>query len=82
MTTVKLSSKNQVVVPKGAREELHLKPGDELLAAWRGNVLLLTPKPKDIVAALAGSAKGIYGDVDEYLREERASWERRDYRKR
>ncbi len=38
----KLSSKNQIVIPKEARAILHLKPGDEMLLIPKGNIVLLT----------------------------------------
>lgn len=42
MVEAKLSSKNQIVIPREAREALKLKPGDKLLVLVRGgNVLVL-----------------------------------------
>ena len=78
MTTVKLSSKNQIVVPKEAREHLRLKPGDELLVVPKGDAILIMTKPRDVIAALAGTGKHIYRNTDRYLRRERRSWNRRD----
>ena len=37
MPAVKLSSKNQMVLPKEAREAMHVKGGDELLVVVKGN---------------------------------------------
>ena len=75
MTTAKLSTQNQMVLPKVAREHLGVGPGDEFLVICRrdGSVLLATPE--QMLAALKGSGKAIYGDADEYLRKERGSWD-------
>jgi AbrB family looped-hinge helix DNA binding protein len=81
MTTVKLSSKNQVVVPREAREALGVGAGDEILIVPKGDVVIITRKPPDIVKALYGSGKGMYGDVKRYLRRERASWTSRKSRR-
>jgi len=75
MTLVKVSSKNQVVIPKEAREHAHIGPGDELLVIPRRSGGLLFITRNDLLESLKGSAKGTYGNVDEYLRKERASWE-------
>lgn len=76
MTTVKISAKNQVVVPKEAREHLHVGPGDELLVVPKGGRLIVVRKPPDLVESLHGSGRGVYGRVDRYLRRERESWNR------
>ncbi|KAF0145828.1 MAG: AbrB family transcriptional regulator [Nitrospirae bacterium] len=72
MQTVKLSSKNQIVIPKEAREAMHLKGQDELLIVVKGNVTLIMPKPKSYRSELSGSGKGIYKKT--YLQKERQSW--------
>ncbi len=76
MTTVKLSKKNQMVLPREARERLGVGPGDEVVIIPRRNGGVLIDTPAGLFKHLRGSAKGIYGDVDEYLRRERASWGR------
>lgn len=81
MTTVKLSSKNQIVLPKEAREHLRVGPGDELLVVPKGQTVILVPKPKDAVKALAGTGKGIYGKSHRYLKRERRSWQHKLSRK-
>lgn len=80
MATVRISSKNQVVVPKEAREHLGVGPGDELLVVPRGRGVLIVAVPKDPVAALAGSGKGVYGGSERHLKRERRSWKRRGSR--
>lgn len=72
MQTVKMSSKNQIVIPKEAREAMHLKGQDELVIVVKGNITVIMPKPESHRKALAGSGEGIYGE--EYLRKERKSW--------
>ena len=82
MTTVKLSSKNQVVIPKEAREALDVGPGDELLVVPKGDTVIIMANRPDVVAALAGSGRDVYAPADRYLKRERGSWQRRSSRKR
>ncbi len=72
MRTVRLSSKNQIVLPREAREAMHLKGRDELLVVVKDNVTVIMPKPKSHRAALTGMGKGVYGKT--YLKKERMSW--------
>lgn len=57
--SVKMSSKNQIVVPKEAREALGLRPGDRLLVSVRDEALLLEREPRD----LAGRLEGLFADA-------------------
>jgi len=57
METVKVSPKFQVVIPKKIREELALKPGEELQIFLFENSLRLQ-RPRSI-KELRGSAKGM-----------------------
>lgn len=53
--SVKLSSKNQIVVPREARDALALEPGDRLLVTARTDgVIELEREPADLVAELEG----------------------------
>jgi AbrB family looped-hinge helix DNA binding protein len=72
VSEVKLSSKNQIVVPREARSALKLKPGDILLAVVRGDTLILMSKPKKHSKAIRGMGKGLY--PEDYLKNERGSW--------
>lgn len=72
MGSLKLSSKNQIVLPREAREAMHVKGGDEILVVVKGAVTILMPKPKRYADALTGKGKGIYGRA--YLKRERRSW--------
>jgi AbrB family looped-hinge helix DNA binding protein len=69
-----LSSKNQIVIPKEAREALGVKPGDKLLVVLSSHGVVLLQKPKSFAKALKGLAKGVY--PPDYLKKERASWNR------
>ena len=72
MADVKLSSKNQIVVPREAREALRIKPGARLWVVVRGNLVILLRTPRHYADAIAGIGKGVYGKA--YLDKERASW--------
>jgi AbrB family looped-hinge helix DNA binding protein len=72
MPEAKLSSKNQIVIPREAREALDLKPGDKLLINAVGGKIIVMEKPESYRAALAGIARGLY--PKDYLKKERNSW--------
>jgi AbrB family looped-hinge helix DNA binding protein len=72
MAEATLSSKNQIVIPREAREALGLKPGDKLIVNIHGGKLLILEKPKSYRAALTGIARGLY--PKDYLKKERNSW--------
>ncbi len=72
MTEVKLSSKNQVVIPREAREALQLKAGSRLRVVVRGDMVVLLKTSTSYEAAIAGLGRGLY-DTD-YLVAERKSW--------
>jgi AbrB family looped-hinge helix DNA binding protein len=73
MAEAKLSSKNQIVVPRDARKALNLKAGDKLLVVVRGDMLLITRKPRSFAKRTQGMARGLY--PPDYLQQERKSWE-------
>ena len=68
-----LSSKNQIVSPREAREKLKLKAGDKLEVVVNGDTILIFAKPKSYAAALRGIARGLYPAG--YLDKERDSWD-------
>jgi len=74
MPTVKMSSKNQVVIPLEARQKLYLKPGDKLKVLIKGKTLCMVKEPDSYVEKLYGSGKDIYGS--NYLVAERESWDK------
>ena len=51
---LKISSKFQVVIPKGLREQLELQPGDELVGSVEGNALVLYRRPSSYARYLFG----------------------------
>ncbi len=76
MTQVKLSSKNQIVIPREAREKLGLRPGDRLAVSIADGHILLEPAPRDLSRALRGLLNGCYeDDIGRYLDAERTSWD-------
>jgi len=72
MYEAKLSSKNQIVIPREARKALGLKAGARLLVVVRGETVLLLRKPRKYSRATSGIASGLYPAT--YLGDERASW--------
>jgi AbrB family looped-hinge helix DNA binding protein len=72
MAEVTLSSKNQIVVPREARDALGLKPGAKLIVVARGDTIILMRKPRSFARALRGIGKGVYPVG--YPARERESW--------
>ncbi len=68
-----LSSKNQIVIPRAAREALGVKAGDKLLVVVRGDKVIVLQKPKAHHAAIRGLTSRRYAGG--YLEEERRGWE-------
>lgn len=70
--SVKMSSKNQIVVPKEAREALGLRPGDRLVVSVRDDdVLEMERQPRDLAGRLEGLFGGAGGtDLWEELRDD------------
>jgi AbrB family looped-hinge helix DNA binding protein len=61
MTTITVSSKFQIVIPRVIREALGIKPGEKLHAMeYRGRIELV---PVKSAKAARGSLKGIATDV-------------------
>jgi len=73
MSEATLSSKNQIVVPREAREALGVHSGDKLLVVVRGNTVVILPRPRSWTKALRGLAKDAY--PKDYLKGERGSWD-------
>ena len=77
-TTVTLSSKHQIVIPRQARELLRLGKGAKFLVLVKEDRIVLIPRPKDFVKRLAGLGKEIWRGrgAAAYLKGERDSWHR------
>ena len=81
MTTavvVKLSSRNQMVLPKEARAALGVESGDRLVIVVDGNNVQILAEPDDWSEYIYGLGEEIWdrlGGGEHFLAEERASWE-------
>jgi AbrB family looped-hinge helix DNA binding protein len=73
MAEATLSSKNQIVVPREAREALGVRPGDKLLIVVRGNTVVILPRPRSWTKAVRGLAAEPY--PADYIKRERDSWD-------
>jgi AbrB family looped-hinge helix DNA binding protein len=69
-TVVTLSSKNQIVIPKLARQKLAIGPGDQMILNVEKDSLILKPKPKSYSRHLRGLHRTIWRGVDatDYVR--------------
>jgi AbrB family looped-hinge helix DNA binding protein len=72
MAVQKLNSKNQIVIPKEARQAMGVKDGDELLVVVKDDLIIVMSNPKQYVKTMQGLAKGAYPSG--YLKRERRSW--------
>ena len=71
MAEATLSSKNQIVIPREAREALDLKPGDKLVVQVLDRKIIVLEKPKSYHRAILGAGSPYPKD---YLKKERESW--------
>lgn len=73
-----MSSKHQIAVPSAVRKQRALQPGDYLTVEVRGDMILLRPEPDCHSQHLLDLHGEIWAgvDPDEYLQEERESWQR------
>lgn len=61
METVSISTKYQVVIPRSAREQLHVKPGQKMqVIVYDNRVVLIPVRP---IEEARGSLKGIETNV-------------------
>jgi AbrB family looped-hinge helix DNA binding protein len=73
MVEATISTKNQIVIPREAREALGVKPGDRILVVVRGDRVIVLQKPNSHHAAIRGLARGLYSRG--HLQKERQSWD-------
>jgi AbrB family looped-hinge helix DNA binding protein len=72
MSTVTLSSKNQIVVPKEARQRLSIGPGDRLLISVKAGEVIVVTRPEEFCGELYGSGKKVF--PGNHVKKERKSW--------
>ena len=68
MSEVTVSSKFQVVIPKEAREEIHVEPGQKLSVIVKGGIIYYVPvlSLEQLQARLKGmNTEGLREEVDE-----------------
>jgi len=73
-TTVTLSSKYQIVIPKDAREALSLSAGDELLVLCKSDRVVIIPKPRKFAKRARGLHSEVWQGAEAYLKSEREDW--------
>jgi AbrB family looped-hinge helix DNA binding protein len=71
----RLSTKYQVVIPKAVREALDLEPRDRLWFVIDGDTVILRAQPESFAETLRGLHQDLWPDPDEWLEQERGSWE-------
>ena len=64
VVSVKMSSKNQIVVPKPARDALGLRAGDRLAVTVEGESVRMEKLPPDLEDRLRGALKDLAGSED------------------
>lgn len=79
MAVAKLSSKNQIVIPKEIRQALKLKQGSKvyIYSSVRDKKIVVDKAVEDPLEEMIGLGADIWkslGGGDKYIREERASW--------
>jgi AbrB family looped-hinge helix DNA binding protein len=72
MATATVSSKNQIVIPREARDALDLRAGDKVLVVVRGKRVLVLQKPESHRLAIRGVAAKAF--PSRHLQKERQSW--------
>lgn len=79
MSETTISPKYQIVIPKEVREKAKIKEGQKLNVYSLGDSIVLTPKPKNYTEKMLGLGKEIWKNVDplEYIRRERADWDKK-----
>ena len=79
MSIAKISSKNQITIPKDVLEALRLKSGRRIIIERRKEGILLRPLKRSIAEEYYGYAKETWkklGGGDRFLKRERDSWDR------
>lgn len=74
-----VSSQGQIVIPSKVRQHLGIRPGNRIVirAGTQGRVPTAVIEPRvSWVDRVAGIAKGVYGKGEEYIENERKTWDR------
>ena len=66
-----ISSKGQLVIPAGLREELNLSPGTRVSIRREGNTLVLRPITREFIDSLIGSTKGAAAERERTHRDDK-----------
>ncbi len=77
-TVVKLSKRNQMVLPKAARQALGVDPGGRVLVIVQDQRVRLLPEPENWTEYVYGLGEDMWtalGGGERFLQEERAAWE-------
>jgi len=76
--TARLRARNQITIPERVATQLHARPGDEFVLLVEGRDSVRLVRVRD---SYAGALSGLWGpaqrDRDDWLREERRTWRRR-----
>jgi AbrB family looped-hinge helix DNA binding protein len=73
----RISSKNQIVLPKEVREALGVHGGDSVIFLVDGNKAIIRSRPDSFTEAIAGLYEeiGAGQDWQQWLEKERALWQ-------
>jgi len=71
METARTSSKGQIVIPKGIRDKVGLKPGTLVEIRQANGHIEIVPLPKDPIKALRGAFEGRKSLASQLIKEHR-----------
>jgi bifunctional DNA-binding transcriptional regulator/antitoxin component of YhaV-PrlF toxin-antitoxin module len=75
---VRIGRKSQLVLPREARECLHVREGQSVVFEIDGDSVRVV-NPRDVLAQSHGAFKNLWGkdreEVDRHIRSQRDSWE-------
>lgn len=77
--TLTISSQGQIVIPSQVRKHLGIKPGSKitLRLSQQGKLPVATIEPPvSWISRVRGIAKGVYGRGEEYIEDERKTWDK------
>lgn len=76
MTTLKVTKKFQIVIPKDVRKAVGISEGNELIVDTDKDRIILTMKPRSYSKRLKGLHKEMWKGIDpkKYVKGESESW--------